>query len=95
MELRHQLRKGILILSCFLFIVLTNDMLFPDSFFISEYRSVSANRLLENPQDFEGVKVSFEVIVTEVTNNITESKYLVKTEEEIDILVPLSILAAS
>ena len=91
MELRPQLGKGLVVFICFLFIILANDMFFPDSFIIPEYRPVSAERLLENPEDFEGVKVSFEVIVLEVTDNITESKYLVKTEENVDLEIQYSL----
>ena len=91
MELRPQLGKGLVVFTCFLLMIIANDILFPDPLILSEYWPVSADRLLQNSQDFEGVKVSFGVVVSEITDNITEFTYLASTEEGVNLLIPKSL----
>ena len=84
--IRPELVRGLALLGIFLVVIISSDVLFPYAIKHSEYGVVSFDRLEQNPEPFEGKKISSQVTVTQVIDNST---YII-SDDGIDAILVVS-----
>jgi len=88
---RPTLRNGVIVFSCFILLLFTVGAAFPYQINLTEYSHVDSIRLVTNPADYEGEKISIGVQIEEVLNTSQENGTFAATEEGLVIKIPPSV----
>ena len=86
---RSELVKGVAVLSVFLVLMITTNILFPYPLEQSGYTVIGIKRLNENPLPFEGSPISTSATVVSVTNNGTH--VIAEVVEGANLVFPISL----